>query len=359
VSESAVTSDFIKQQAAALQFALCGITEARPTDHAEHVRRWLDDDKHGSMAWLANNLEKRLDPMQLLDGARSVICVADDLTPGRENSKLETRNSNTGRIARYAQFNDYHKIIKKRLHQLCDVLGQRAPAHQFRACVDTAPVLEREHAHRAGLGWAGKNTMLIHPRRGSHLMLGEIITTLPLEPDKPEPDHCGSCTRCIDACPTGCIEPYSLDASRCISYQTIENRGPIDPQFDETVDDWLFGCDICQDVCPFNNPQRASGDGDQLHERYGARPAAMDLMAVLDWSPDDRIAALTRSAMKRAKLDQFKRNALLVAGNQLRKHPDQKLYNRIASLADDERESPMVRQTARRVMTRLTSRENC
>ena len=352
MTEPAVTSDRVKRIAAELDFALCGITDARPTDHADHVRDWLAAGKHGSMAWLADHPPQRLDPRVMLDGARSIICVADALGP---NPQPPAPAPDSGRIARYAQFNDYHKIIKKRLHTLADQLRELAPDEQFRVCVDTAPVLEREHAARAGLGWVGKNTLLIQPRtpfRGSHLMLGEIITTLSLVPDRPEPDHCGTCTRCIDACPTDCITPYSVDASRCLSYLTIEHRGEIDPEFDAPLGDWLFGCDVCQDVCPYNRP--GSDHETDPPEAYGSRPATLDLLTVLNWTPDDRIAALTRSAMKRAKLDQFKRNALLVAANQ--HPPDPALRDRIEQLADDLNESELVRRTAARCRDRLRGR---
>ena len=163
-----------------------------------------------------------------------------------------------GRIARYALGDDYHEIIKDRLHVLADWLRQIAPDAQTRAAVDTAPVLERELAGLAGIGWVGKNTCVIHPRVGSWLLLGQIITTLSLSADEPMPDHCGTCTRCIDACPTDAItQPYQLDASRCISYLTIEHRGEIPTEFHGPIGDWLYGCDICQDVCPHNS--RAGG----------------------------------------------------------------------------------------------------
>ncbi len=354
----------IKSLAAELGFALCGIAEARPSEHADHVRRWLAAGRHGEMGWLADHLDERLDPAALLPGARSVICVADyvgksdrgpriaevdDPAPHFRDPQSEIRDP-VGRIARYAQFDDYHKVLKKRLQTLADRLRELAPEAQTRICVDTAPVLEREHAMRAGLGWVGKNTLTIHPRIGSHLLLGEIFTTLDLAPDEAEPDHCGSCTRCIDACPTQCITPYSVDAARCISYLTIEHRGPIDPAFHGAIGDWLYGCDICQDVCPYNN--RTNPLPAATPPQYHRRPATLAILDVLNWDEEARRAAFTRSAMKRAKLDQMKRNALIVAGNLLAERADPMVRQRVVEISDDERESPMVRQTAQDVLGR-------
>jgi len=247
---------------------------------------------------------------------------------------------------------DYHAVLKKRLHRLADDLRQRWPDEAFRACVDTAPVLEREHHRRAGLGWVGKNTMLIHPFRGSHLLLGEIITTLAAEPDEPMHDHCGTCTRCIDACPTQCITPHQLDASRCISYLTIEHRGSIDSSLHSAMGDWMYGCDVCQEVCPYNAPQRGQ-TAQPPPEDYGPpRPGAMDPLEVLRWTEDDRRDAFTRSAMKRAKLNQIKRNALIVLGNDAAA-ADPDVVERIRAIASDPAEDELVRHTARQVLDRL------
>ncbi|MBI1370430.1 MAG: tRNA epoxyqueuosine(34) reductase QueG [Planctomycetes bacterium] len=341
------TADTLKQRARELGFALCGIAEARPSDHAAELHAWLAAGKHGDMTWLATNIETRIDPDRLLPGAKSVISVADYFGPGdRADSETHT--------ARYVDFDDYHKVMKKRLHQWCDELSRDRPEHQFRACVDTAPMLEREFAMRAGLGWVGKNTLLIHPRLGSHLMLGEIVTTLDLPADACEGDHCGTCTRCIDACPTDCITPYSVDASRCISYLTIEHRSAIDPALHEAIGDWLYGCDICQDVCPFNKRL----DQAPVHESYGVPRAAIDASDVLHWREEDRRAVFTRSAMKRAKLDQMKRNALIVITNRPPGNHVAALEARLQSIADDANEAPLVRETARQCFFRLTAPRN-
>lgn len=356
-----ITADRVKELAGQLGFALCGVARIEPVEHADHVRQWLASGKAGGMLWMHDELEKRLDPRRLMSGAESVICVADYVG----NSELGTQNAqrenpavprsefsfpSSGKIARYAQFNDYHAIIKKRLHTLSDTLRAMAPDHQFRSYVDTAPVLERHWAARAGLGWIGKNTLLIHPRHGSHLMLGQIVTTLKLRADSPEPDHCGQCARCIDACPTRCITPHSIDASRCISYLTIEHRGAIPADLQQPMADWLFGCDACQQACPYNEPGRTDA---LIFDRYGSRPDSLPLLTVLNWTEADRQEAFTRSSMKRAKLDQMKRNALIVAGHHLRLHADAELESRLRQISGDGLESPIIRDTAKEVLERL------
>lgn len=342
------TTALVKSLAAELGFALCGICEADETDHRRHVLDWLARGRHGTMRWLAENVELRMDPRELLPGARSVICVADHIGP-----ETKSKIGPASHVARYAQVDDYHNVIRKRLHKLVDALREQHPTEQFRVCVDTAPILEREHAARAGLGWVGKNTMVIHPERGSHLLLGEVVTTLDLQADEPEPDHCGTCTRCIEACPTQCITPYALNASRCISYLTIEHRETIAADLGEKLGDWLYGCDVCQDVCPYNNPQRGPV-GQQPGGFYGPpRPAQVDAISVLGWSEQDRRDAFTRSAMKRAKLNQMKRNALWVLARRV--NTDAALRDRVRHIADDTTEDPLVRNTARQVLEQTPS----
>ena len=327
--------------AADLGFADCGICDAIPSDYSDELRAWLEAGKHGEMAWLADHVDKRADPTQLLPGARSIICVADQLPAPPDDPPSDQPR---GRIARYAQVSDYHKVMKKRLFTLTDALREKHPDQQFKVCVDTAPLLEREHAQRAGLGWTGKHTLTLNQKLGSHIMLGQIVTTLPLSANTPATDHCGTCTRCIDACPTDAITPRSVDATRCISYLTIEHRTAIDPQFISPIGDWLYGCDICQDVCPYVAKAPAPPDPPPGYEKHRA---SLPILEVLEWSEDDRRAAFTRSAMKRAKLDMIKRNALIVAINYLKTHEDVALRNRIRCIADDTGEAPLVRDTAK------------
>lgn len=357
-------------------FGLCGIAPARPSPHADHVRRWIAQGQHGEMGYLERHLDVRLDPGRLIDGARSVIAVADRYADtadtAADSAEGEARNrGHQGRIARYAWGDDYHKVIKKRLHRLCDTLAERFADHTFRAAVDTAPVMEREFAVAAGLGWVGKHTLMIHPRHGSWFLLGVIVTTLDL-PDSCElghtggtysgGDHCGTCTRCIDACPTDAIaaEGYALDATRCISYLTLEHRTAIDPTLHTGMGDWLAGCDICQEVCPHNRERdtlghtRLSEYGQlPIHPAYAPRTTTLDLIDVLGWSPEDRQAAFRGSALKRMKLEMVKRNALIAAGNALRERWDDALHARIAALADDAGEPELVRQTAAELLSAL------
>jgi epoxyqueuosine reductase len=330
-----------------LGFAAAGIADAAPTRWRQQLIDWLEAGKQGSMGYLSEHLQARLDPNLVLPGARSAIMVAD-LYAARGQS--DDPAPAAGRIARYARGRDYHIVMRKRLHRLADELRVLCPEGSFRAFVDTAPVMEREYAARAGLGWIGKHTLLIHPRLGSYTLLGGILTTLPLQPPDLQPvvvDHCGTCTRCIDACPTGAISPYSVDASRCISYLTIERREPIDAAFHESIGDWLYGCDICQEVCPHNTARPSGVAGAVPNPAYVPRHESLPLLDVLGWTPSDRSSALQGSAMKRATLAMMKRNALIVAANHLARHEDDELRERLAQIAEDPAEPAMVRDTAR------------
>lgn len=305
-------------------FALAGICDARASEHGNELRTWLASGRHGSMEWLARNVEERIDPRVMVGGARSLIVVADQYAPpdgGLDDSGGDSGAPIFGRIARYARGGDYHTVMKKRLHRLCDALrGRLGDGDTLRAFVDTAPVLEREHGARAGLGWIGKHTLLIHPERGSYLLLGGVISTLEMRAPREQPaieDHCGTCTRCIDACPTGAIAPYSVDATRCVSYLTIERREEIDPALHEGIGQWLFGCDVCQEVCPHNRA-RAYGERIEAHPAYAPRRSGFDVLRVLGWTEEDRRREFEGTALKRARLDMLHRNARIVAENAAR-----------------------------------------
>lgn len=370
----------VLELAAAMGFALVGIAPATPSPNADHVRQWIAQGRHGEMDYLQKNLDVRLDPANLLDGARTVICVADKHP---ESTELKPQApAPHGRIARYAFGNDYHKSMKKRLHKLADTLAEQYPTERFRSTVDTAPILERELAAQAGLGWIGKHTLLIHPQFGSYFLLGTIVTTLNLRtseadgyplPGIPPTDHCGTCTRCIDACPTNCISttgPRSIDATRCISYLTLEHRSPIDPSLHSPMGNWIAGCDICQEVCPHNR-DRKSGIEDQdektqansrlrlsdppIHSDHTPRPPApaLNLLDILGWTEDDRRQTFKGSALKRIKLGMLKRNALIALGNALATQDDPELRQRIRQIANDESDPELVRLTARQVLTQL------
>ena len=238
----------LREEATHLGIARLGVAAAVPRD-GDRLAAWLADGRHGTMGYMARDPEQRADPGRLLPGAQAVISVAVHHDPGEPAPPPAT----VARIARYARGPDYHRVIHRLLRRLVDRLDTLAPGHRHRACVDTAPLLERAHAHAAGIGWVGKHTCLVHPQAGSYFLLGEIVTTAPLPADGPMADHCGTCRRCLDACPTGALTaPYELDARRCISYWTIEHRGDLPPAATGGLSGWVFGCDLCQEVCPFN-----------------------------------------------------------------------------------------------------------
>jgi len=302
----------IKQRGRELGFDLVGIAPAAASQYRDYLRQWLADGQAGTMQYLANRFNERTDPASYFPGAASIICVAMNYFVALEDVP-EDEKPHAGKVARYALGDDYHEVIKGRLHTLADWIRQTVPEAQTRTCVDTAPVMEKDLAARAGIGWVGKNTCTINAHIGSWLLLGEIITTLDLPADKPATDHCGTCRRCIDACPTGAITaPYQLDARRCISYLTIEHRQEIPAEFHSPIGDWLYGCDICQDVCPFNKQPPTATDS-VLSPRFPT--GALDVRQVLVWDTDEYRRQLRGSAMKRVKLPVLQRNATIVAKN--------------------------------------------
>ena len=345
-------------------FTLSGVAVAGPSQRADEQSQWLAEGLHGSMAWMEGHDAIRADVREVLDGAVSVICVADRYAGGEVDADRE----GCGRIARYARGRDYHVHMKRRLHAVCDQLAACSDGHRFRACVDTVPIHERELAEAAGLGSIGKHTLLITPQAGSWVLLGCIVTTLPLEPTaEPESfgaDPCGTCTRCIDACPTDAITPWSVDARRCISALTIEHREPIDPALQTSMGDWMFGCDICQEVCPHNQPtvRRDATSIDSIYTDAVAPGvhgrsedgSGFELERVLGWSTTDRQQALQGSSMKRAKLDMFLRNAIIVAGNTLSDEAFDQVRPMIEQLAREDNGRDMVREAAADVLKRMT-----
>jgi len=326
-------------------FALAGVAKATRSSYDSALESWLAKGKHGEMEWLSQNVEVRLDPRNLLEHAKSVICVADRYGELEEPALKH----NHGRVARYAMGKDYHKVMKRRLHEICDTLQEQMPNETFRACVDTAPVLEREFAAKAGLGAIGKHTLLIEQGIGSWMLLGVIVTTAELEySEHDHTDPCGTCTRCIDACPTDAITPWSVDARACISYLTIEHRTEIAPGHYASMGDWMFGCDICQEVCPHNQPSER-GASSQLNEAYSPSLRSLHVLEVLHWDSDARRDACSGSSMKRAKLGMMRRNAVIVAGNLLAKSSDDILLNTLQTIALQD-EDEMVRNTAIEVL---------
>ena len=341
-----------------LGFTLSGICDASPSSHAEAVRAWISAGRHGSMEWMERRLEERLDPGVYLPGAASMIVVADRYHEGGRD-RIEPDGPARGRIARYARGRDYHKVLKGRLVKLAKALSEAHPEAAFRPCVDTAPILEREHAMRAGLGLVGKNTLLIEPGHGSWLLLGAVVSTLRLEPTPSRhigEDPCGTCTRCIDACPTDAITAFSVDATRCIAYTTIEHRSGIAPEIAASTGDWLFGCDVCQEVCP-HSVRKQRRLPLPIHPDYAPRRNDLDLLDVLGWDEDARNTTLQGTAARRATLWMWKRNALVCAGNALVQSPgrpgSEALRRRIESIAEDSQENAAVRETAANVLKHL------
>ena len=256
----------IRQRALELGFDACRFTTAAAPASAEQFQNWLDGKRHGEMTWLQRTAPKRVDPQRVLSGARSVICLAASYETKIPNSELRTPNS--GVVARYARFADYHDVLGQQLKELTATVNQLGGGGtRSRWYVDTGPLLERDFAQSAGLGFIGKHTNVISRQFGNWILLAEIITTLKLEPDAPEQNHCGKCTRCITACPTRCITaPFQLDARRCISYLTIELNGPIPVELRPAIGNRIFGCDDCLAVCPWNRFAR-EGKMMQAHAR--------------------------------------------------------------------------------------------
>ena len=332
----------LKRQAARVGFDGVGIARAGRLDaEARRLEAWLLDDRHGgsdgAMAWMGRNFDKRVDPTVLVPGARSVVSVfasyfqpgrrpgeprpdllADDLGPpdgDRQRGGAEQDPAPSAKISRYAWGDDYHDVLKEKLAELFDWLDCATGGAGGRAFVDSAPVMDKAWAQRAGLGWQGKNTNLLTTTHGSFVFLGELIVDVELAPDDPfTADHCGSCTRCLDACPTGALDaPYQIDATRCISYWTIEHRGPELPQpLASEFGAWAFGCDVCQDVCPWTKFSRPTRDA-----RFLPRPGVTDTPAA-EWA-EIRLDAwrerFRQSPVKRAKAEGFLRNVENAARN--------------------------------------------
>jgi epoxyqueuosine reductase len=302
----------IKSFARRLGFDLVGIAAAEESKYRQYLREWLDDGRAGGMDYIGRRFEERVDPRTYMPGALSVICVAQNYYTPLEPVPVG-EESQHAKVARYCLGEDYHESIKHRLWDLADWLRTEFPGEKTRTCVDTAPLLERETAAKAGVGWVGKNCCVINPDIGSWILLGEIITTIHLPPDEPQTDRCGTCRRCIDACPTGAItEPYKLDARRCISYLTIEHPDPIPEEFHDALGPWLYGCDICQDVCPWNSKAMPSLDP-EMKPRFAT--GTLNVRDVLAWTKEDYSAYVRGSAMKRVKLPVLQRNARIVERN--------------------------------------------
>ena len=307
-----MTSDEVRGHAAAAGFDLCGTAPVEAFAELDFLREWVSRGYHGEMSYMARTAERRADVRAVLPSARSVIMLGTVYNAGRPNSTSLT-DPCQARIARYAWGDDYHVVIEDRMQRLVTTLEEAVGPFQHRAYVDTGPVQERVYAKYAGLGWIGKNTCLINRELGSWLFLSAIICDLPLAPDAPALDHCGRCTLCIDACPTGAITaPYELDSRRCLSYLTIENKQSIAEAYRGAVGAHAYGCDICQDVCPWNR-KAAVTDDSHWQPRNGLDGPA--LRALWNRSDADLRALLKGSAMKRAGVRRLRRNLAVAIGN--------------------------------------------
>ena len=293
----------LRQEAQRLGFSFVGISQAVQMDEeARRLEQWLNQNKHGQMHYMANHFEKRTDPRKLVEGARSVVSLMYNYyTPAQQT------DPSAPKISRYAYGQDYHFVIKHKLKTLLAFLQEEVGEVNGRCFVDSAPVLERDWARRSGIGWMGKNTMLIHPKAGSYFFLAELIIDLDFVYDDPIKDYCGTCTRCIDACPTEAIsaEGYVVDGSKCISYFTIELREALPEEYKGKFENWMFGCDICQEVCPWNrfsNPHQ--------EQAFDPHP---DLLGMtqrewIDLSEEVFRKVFKKSAVKRTKYHGLKRN---------------------------------------------------
>ncbi|GJM35064.1 MAG: epoxyqueuosine reductase [Saprospiraceae bacterium] len=302
-ANTTVHTQIIRQEAERLGFSFIGFAKAAFMDEeARRLEAWLNQGMHGKMGYMANHFEKRVDPRKLVEGAKSVISLMYNYFPEQEQEDPEAP-----KISRYAYGKDYHFVIKHKLKTLLQFIQEKIGAVSGRCFVDSAPVLERDWAKRSGIGWVGKNTLMINPKAGSYFFLAELILDLDLDYDHPIKDYCGTCTRCIDACPTEAISPegYVVDGSKCISYFTIELKEAIPETYRDKFENWMFGCDICQEVCPWNRFSTPHQEPE-----FNAPPNLLS-MKMEDWEEitEEVFREIFRhSAVKRTKYAGLKRN---------------------------------------------------
>jgi epoxyqueuosine reductase len=302
----------IRQRALELGFDDCRFASASPPTSAEKFQHWLEEKNHGEMAWLERSAEKRVDPLKVLPGAKSVIALAASYESSNRESQIV--NPNSGTVARYARFDDYHDVLAERLKALTHFIDSVADRKvQSLWYVDTGPVLERDVAQRAGIGFTGKHTNVISRKFGNWIFLSEILTTLEIEPDAPEKNHCGKCSRCISACPTGAITaPFQLDARRCISYLTIELKGPIPIEFRKAIGNRIYGCDDCLAVCPWN---RFAREGAIMKPHAREDLESPDLLELLKLDASGFKSRFAGSPVLRTKRRGLLRNVCVALGN--------------------------------------------
>ena len=296
-----------------LGFQEVSITDVDLSEHEPHLKAWIAKNYHGAMSYMAENHDKRCHPEQLVPGTIRVICARMDYAKDSQDSLASLENTGKAYVSRYARGRDYHKLIRKRLQKLATRIKEEAGPFGYRAFVDSAPVLERALAEKSGMGWIGKNTMLINKKAGSWFFLGELFTDLPLPVDAPDTDHCGTCSACLDVCPTKAfVAPNQLDATRCISYLTIELRSPIPLEFRKPIGNRIFGCDDCQLVCPWNKFSKNSDEKDFTPRHSLDDAQLVDLFA---WSERDFLNRTEGSAIRRIGYDCWLRNIAIALGN--------------------------------------------
>jgi epoxyqueuosine reductase len=306
-----LTSSLVKTRAREAGFDLCGIARAKRHPRLQRLAEWIDRGWSGDMSYLSDSLDERADPTAVLPTARSIISLAVVYNTAQPYS-TDVTDCGRAAVSRYAWGGDYHDVLRTRLRSLVRALSEDAgPGFEAFSCVDSGPVQERVFAEQAGLGWIGKNTCVINAALGSWIFLAEVLTNAELETDAPAQEHCGACTRCLDACPTGALaEPFALDATRCLSYLTIETRSSIEPSLRPAIGEHVYGCDICQDVCPWNR-RAAVSDDEAWRPRDGwAYPRLLDLCRLSD---DAWRAQLKGSAMRRAGLRRIRRSLAYAA----------------------------------------------
>jgi epoxyqueuosine reductase len=344
------TKEAIRAKAQELGFDAAGFAAAAgvPQDRA-HLDAFIADGRQGDMAWMATTADRRADPRALWPEARTLIALGLNYGPA-EDPMIQLRQRDRAAISVYAQGRDYHKVIKARLKHFGRWLAD-THACGVKVFVDTAPLMEKPVAMRAGLGWTGKHTNLVSRRFGSWLFLGEVLTTLRIPPDAPEEDHCGRCDKCLKACPTGALtEPYRIDPRRCISYLTIEHKGAIDEDLRSAIGNRVYGCDDCLAVCPWTKFSRASEDADLMARPQMAAPRLADLVAL----DDAAFRALTTgSALRRTGRERFVRNVLIAIGNSGDAGEDPGLAALATARLTDP--SPLVRDAAAWALKRLAT----
>jgi epoxyqueuosine reductase len=338
----------IKQQAGTLGFELVGIAPAVEADGFAHLEDWLAQGFAGDMEYMHRYGEAHRHPQSILPNVKSVVMVGINY---KQAAGSGPQAANTGHISCYAAGADYHDVLRGKLKALFEWIQSEVPGTRGRAVIDTAPLLERDFARRAGLGWFGKNTMLIDKRFGSFFFIGALLLDLALQADPPfETAHCGSCTRCLDACPTDAfVAPYQLDARRCISYLTIELRGAIAEELRPLMDDWIFGCDVCQDVCPWN---RKSPVGQDAALQSSAADLRVSLIEIVGLSEEAFRARYRHTPLWRTKRAGLVRNAAIALGNV----GDETALPALEHIRDDP--APTIREAAAWAITQIRERSD-